>query len=73
LSVTDFRIALFSAGKAFKKHRKAGGKEKNVLSDFLIGAQAEDADAPLMTNNSDDYKSFFPAVVVIHPPIKKKK
>jgi predicted nucleic acid-binding protein len=67
-------LALFRAGKAYLKHRQNGGKATNVLSDFLIGAQAEAAQAPLLTNNSDDYKSYFPAIALIHPKaaIKKK-
>jgi predicted nucleic acid-binding protein len=60
--------ALFHAGKAYKEHKKRGGTRSNVLSDFLIGAQAELEDAPLITNNAKDYASYFPNVSLIHPP-----
>jgi predicted nucleic acid-binding protein len=46
--------ALFRAGRAFAEYRRRGGQKTNVLSDFLIGAQAETAGAPLLTNNRKD-------------------
>jgi predicted nucleic acid-binding protein len=60
--------ALFHAGKAYKEHKARGGKRSNVLADFLIGAQAELEDAPLLTNNAKDYASYFPKVTIIQPP-----
>jgi predicted nucleic acid-binding protein len=60
--------ALFYAGKAFKEHKRRGGTRSNVLADFLIGAQAELEDAPLITNNAKDYTSYFPKVSLIQPP-----
>jgi hypothetical protein len=59
---------LFRAGKAYQEHIKRGGSRANVLSDFLIAAQAEVHEAPLMTNNPRDIVSYFPKVVVICPP-----
>jgi len=60
--------ALFLAGRAYKKHCENGGSKSNVLSDFLIGAQAQAEEAPLLTNDVKNYKSYFPAVVLIKPP-----
>lgn len=60
--------ALFLTGRAYKKHCENGGSKSNVLSDFLIGAQAQSEDAPLLTNDIKNYKSYFPAVVLIKPP-----
>lgn len=59
--------ALFRAGRAFAEYRKRGGPKTNVLSDFLIGAQAETAGAPLLTNNRKDFISYFPSVELIEP------
>jgi predicted nucleic acid-binding protein len=59
---------LYHAGKAFKKYKSNGGAKNNVLADFLIGAQAAIEDAPLLTNNVKDYRSYFPDVTIIRPP-----
>jgi predicted nucleic acid-binding protein len=61
------RQALFRAGRAFTEYRERGGPKTNVLSDFLIGAQAETAAAPLLTNNRKDFISYFPSVELITP------
>jgi predicted nucleic acid-binding protein len=58
---------LFRAGKAFAEYRRRGGQGSNVLSDFLIGAQAEVESAPLLTNNPRDFHSYFPKLEVIEP------
>ncbi|HEY0328968.1 MAG TPA: type II toxin-antitoxin system VapC family toxin [Rhodopseudomonas sp.] len=63
---------LFRAGRAFKAHREQGGKRSNVLSDYLIGAQAEIEDAPLLTNNAKEFLSYFPAVKLIRPPVPEQ-
>jgi predicted nucleic acid-binding protein len=59
---------LFEAGKAYQKHITRGGSRNNVLSDFLIAAQAVVHDAPLLTNNPKDVLSYFPKISVIAPP-----
>jgi predicted nucleic acid-binding protein len=59
--------ALFRAGKALAEHRRRGGTRTSMLSDFLIGAQAETAGAPLATANRGDFRSYFPSVVLILP------
>jgi predicted nucleic acid-binding protein len=59
---------LFHAGKAYKEHKRRGGTRSNVLADFLIGAQAELEQAPLLTNNAKDYASYFPKMSIIQPP-----
>jgi predicted nucleic acid-binding protein len=38
-----------------------------VLPDFLIGAAAEVADAPLVTANAKDFRTYFPGVTLIQP------
>jgi predicted nucleic acid-binding protein len=59
--------ALFRAGKAFYEYRSRRGPKTSMLSDFLIGAQAETEGAPLMTANRRDYRSYFPTVLLIEP------
>ncbi|HEX8165325.1 MAG TPA: PIN domain-containing protein [Beijerinckiaceae bacterium] len=58
---------LFRAGKAFQQYRKNKGPKTNVLPDFLIGAAAEVAGAPLVTANAKDFKTYFPGVMLIQP------
>src|SRR5690606_1348864 len=41
--------ALFGAGKAYLQYKNNSGPKLNVLSDFLIGALANDEGAPLLT------------------------
>jgi predicted nucleic acid-binding protein len=60
--------ALFRAGKAFKEYRARQGTKDGVLPDFLIGAIAEEAGAPLVTVNSKDFLGYFPTVRLISPP-----
>lgn len=60
--------ALFKAGKAFAEYRKRGGTKSNVLSDFLIGAIADDEGAPLLTANARDFTNYFPQLTLICPP-----
>lgn len=59
---------LFRAGQAYKQYRQQhGGQKTNVLSDFLVGAQAEVAGAPLITANPRDYLTYFPNLAIICP------
>lgn len=59
--------ALFKAGRAFKLYRERGGTKTNVLPDFIIGALADDAGLPLITNNPNDFGSYFPHVQLVTP------
>ena len=59
--------ALFRAGKAFKQYRAQQGTKNGVLPDFLIGAIAEEAGAPLVTANASDFVGYFPTVQIISP------
>lgn len=61
------RMALFEAGRAYAKYRKAGGERLNVLSDFLIGAHAEHAGVPLLTRDPKIYRTYFPTLELITP------
>jgi predicted nucleic acid-binding protein len=46
------RMALFLAGKAFLRYRRAGGIRTGVLSDFFVGAHAEVERLPLLTRDA---------------------
>ena len=60
---------LFRAGRAFSKYKHDHAGPKNgVLPDFLIGAQAESEDCPLITNDEARFVTYFPDVRLICPP-----
>lgn len=61
------RMALFLAGKAFTKYRRAGGIRTGVLPDFFIGAHAAVEELPLLTRDARRYRHYFPTVVLIAP------
>jgi len=68
LSVQEIpRSALFLAGKAFLKYRRARGGRTNVLADFFIGAHAAVRGCAILTRDVGRYRSYFPTVQLISP------
>ncbi len=61
------RAALFLAGKAFLRYRRAGGTKSNVLPDFFIGAHAAVLGLRLLTRDAARYRTYFPTVELIAP------
>lgn len=61
------RPALFLAGRAFVKYRRAGGARSNVLADFFIGAHAAVRGCDILTRDARRYRSYFPTVGLITP------
>lgn len=61
------RPALFLAGKAFLKYRRAGGKRDSVLPDFFIGAHAAVLGCAVLTRDPRRYRSYFPSVRLLSP------
>lgn len=61
--------ALFAAGRAFARYRRQAGTKANVLPDFLIGAHAAAGEMPLLTRDIRRYRTYFPTVRLIAPPI----
>jgi len=61
------RAALFLAGRAFVKYRRAGGSRGNVLADFFIGAHAAVASCGILTRDAGRYASYFPRVPLVTP------
>lgn len=50
--------ALFLAGRAFVKYRRAGGSKGNVLADFFIGAHAAVLGCSILTRDARRYKNY---------------
>lgn len=61
------RQALFLAGKAFIKYRRAGGHRANVLADFFIGAHSAVLGCAILTRDAARYRGYFPTVQLITP------
>jgi predicted nucleic acid-binding protein len=61
------RDALFSAGRAHAAYRRRGGARTQVLPDFLIGAQAADQGASLVTRDPRRLRDAFPDLKLITP------
>jgi predicted nucleic acid-binding protein len=59
--------ALFLAGQAYERYRRAGGTRTGVLPDFFIGAHAQIARWPLLTRDVRRYRTYFPDVELIMP------
>ena len=59
--------ALFLAGKAYLKYRRAKGIKKSPLPDFYIGAQAAVLNLDLITRDISRYLTYFPTVKLISP------
>jgi predicted nucleic acid-binding protein len=63
------RSALFLAGKAFVKYRRAGGTRTNVLSDFFIGAHAAVLRCGVLTRDPARYRRYFSTVQMVSPAV----
>jgi predicted nucleic acid-binding protein len=59
--------ALFLAGKAYLKYRRARGAKRSPLPDFYIGAQAAVLGIDLITRDTSRYRTYFPTVKLISP------
>ena len=70
LSIIEIpKSALFLAGHAFRRYRRAGGTKANVLADFFIGAHAAVARAPLLTRDTRRIRAHFPTVELLAPAV----
>jgi predicted nucleic acid-binding protein len=59
--------ALFLAGKAFQRYRRAGGPRHAILPDFFIGAHAQVERLAILTRDARRYRRYFPDVLLITP------
>lgn len=62
--------ALFLAGKAFLRYRRAGGPRTSVLPDFFIGAHAAIAGCAILTRDGRRYRAYYPRVPLITPTLQ---
>jgi predicted nucleic acid-binding protein len=60
-------IECHRAGQAFAEYRRRGGERRSILADFLIGAQAEMRNWPLVTRDRKGFASYFPQLEIINP------
>lgn len=61
------REALFLAGQAFLRYRRAGGTRQTVLPDFFLAAHAAATGSALLTRDPGPCRRHFPTVQVIAP------
>lgn len=59
--------AAFSAGRAYRTYRCAGGSRRAPLPDFYIGAHAATEDLTLVTRDAGRYHTYFPSVRLVTP------
>ena len=59
--------ALFMAGKAYLKYRRAGGVRTGVLPEFFIGAHAQITGLPILTRDPRRYRAYFPKAEIVAP------
>jgi predicted nucleic acid-binding protein len=57
------------AARAYQKYRQLGGTRTSPLPDFYIGAHAEAAGYSLLTRDIARYRTYFPNVHLIVPPV----
>lgn len=56
------RDAIFIAGQAFLRYRRAGGSRQRILPDFMIAAHASARGAALLTRDRGFYRGQFPSL-----------
>ena len=59
--------ALFLAGKAFLRYRKAGGNKASPLPDFFVGAHAAIKDWSVITRDNKRMAYYFPSLEIVYP------
>ena len=67
LAEAMIEIAPISRAAVFQRYRAAGGTRTGVLPDFFIGAHAAIEGWPLLTRDTDRYRSYFPKITLVAP------
>ena len=63
------REASFLAGKAFLQYKRQQGTKLSTLPDFFVGAHAAVLQLDLITRDVSRYRTYFPTVNLISPPV----
>ena len=61
------RLALLTAGRAWRVYRKQGGQRTRILADFLIGAHAQNQASRLLSRDRGFYRKLFPKLEILDP------
>lgn len=61
------RAALFLAAKVHEAYRSRGGKWLGVLPDFFVGAHAAVEGMPVLTRDTQRFRTYFPTLELITP------
>jgi hypothetical protein len=61
------REASFLASRLWRSYRQVGGKRTRILSDFLIGAHAQEQASRLLTRDRGFYREVFRSLILIDP------
>ena len=73
IGIADFEApslnALYQAGCAHAKYRHLGGTRDRTLPDFIIGAEAQDRGATLITRDMARYRTYVPHLKLIAPDL----
>jgi predicted nucleic acid-binding protein len=61
------RKAHFLASRAWRMYRRSGGKRSRIITDFLIGAHAQEQATRLLSRDRGFYRELFPSLTVVDP------
>jgi predicted nucleic acid-binding protein len=73
LETNDIRVepltrkAGFLASRAWRMYRRSGGKRSRIITDFLIGAHAQEQATRLLSRDRGFYRELFPSLTVVDP------
>jgi len=59
--------ASYLASRVWRTYRSAGGKRTRILTDFLIGAHAQEQTSRLLSRDRGFYREMFPSLVLLDP------
>jgi predicted nucleic acid-binding protein len=63
------REAHFLASRVWRAYRLQGGKRTRILTDFLIGAHAQEQATRLLSRDRGFYRRLFPSLKLLDPSL----